>query len=223
MKYWLLIGFVFFGVCTLFAQPDRAEVRKGNRDYSRGEYGKAVIDYLRAIEKDTASVAAHYNLNNTRYRQELYEEAEKGLKAKIETITDQLQRADAFHNLGNMQLKQKKYAESIDSYKDALRLRPGDMETKSNLAYAQKMLDNQDQDNQDNQDDQDQNDQDNQDQNQDRQDQPQDQKEQEAPPKITPQDARQMLEAMQQKEKETQDKVNKEKVLAVPPPSGKNW
>ena len=225
MRYWLFIGFMILGALSLCAQVDRAEVRQGNRDFRRGEFGKAVIDYLRAIEKDTTSVAAHYNLNNTRYRQEQYEEAEKGLQAKIETITDPVQRADAFHNLGNMQLKQKKYGEAVDSYKDALRLRPHDVETKSNLAYAQKMLENQDQDSQDNQDDQNQDDQDNQDQdqNQDQQDQPQEQKEQEAPPKISPQDARQMLEAMQQKEKETQDKVNKEKVLAVPPPSGKNW
>ncbi|MDR2585562.1 MAG: tetratricopeptide repeat protein [Prevotellaceae bacterium] len=225
MRYWLF--FVFFILFTgfLYAQPDKSEVRRGNRLFGKESFVDAELEYRRAIEKDSTSIAAHYNLNNARYKQNLYEQAETGLKAKIEAFSDPVQRAYAFHNLGNMQLKQKKYAESIDSYKDALRLRPDDMETKSNLAYAQKMLENQqnqqDQDNQDqNQDDQ------NQDQNQDNQNQDQkeqDQKEQEVPPKISPQDARQMLEAMLQKEKETQEKVNKEKVKVAPPPSGKNW
>jgi len=82
------------------------------------------------------------------------------------------------------------------------------------LAYAQKMLENQDQEGEDDK-------QDEQDDNEDKKDQNQDKKEQETPPKITPQDARQMLEAMLQKEKETQEKVK----AAVPPPqkSIKNW
>jgi tetratricopeptide (TPR) repeat protein len=226
MKYLLLILWIVFTTGIVWAQPDRADVRRGNSAFAKGDFATAELEYRRALEKDSTSIHAHYNLGNARYRQELYEQAEAGLKTKIDLATTPVQRADAFHNLGNMQLMQKKYAESIESYKDALRLRPNDMETKSNLAYAQKMLKNQ-QDNQDQDQNQDQNqddNQDNQDQNQNQnQDQNQDKKEQEAPPKITPQTARQMLEAMQQKERETQEKVNKEKALVTPPPSGKNW
>ena len=205
---------------SVFAQPDRAEVRRGNSAFAKGEFVRAELEYRRALEKDSTSIPAHYNLNNAKYKQKQYEQAENGLKAKMDAITDPVQRADAFHNLGNMQLMQKKYAESIASYKDALRLRPNDMETKSNLAYAQKKLEDQEQDNQNDQDDKNE-DKDNKDQNQDKKDQNQDKKEQEAPPKITPQDARQMLEAMLQKEKETQEKVK----AAVQPPqkSIKNW
>jgi len=215
-------------VGAVMAQPDRSEVRQGNRDFYKGKFTNAVSEYSQALERDSTSIAARYNLSNTQYKQELYESAEEGLKAKMDAILEQSQRADAFHNLGNMQLLQKKYAESIESYKDALRLRPNDRETKSNLAYAQKMLQNQDEEGDGDQD-QDNQDQDNQDQNQNQdqnkdQNQNQDQKEQEAPPKITPQDARQMLEAMQQKERETLEKVEKEKdkaaVLVRP---SKNW
>ena len=224
MRYWILISFFVLSAGTLLAQPDKAEIRKGNQEFNRKKHTEAEIDYRRALDKDSTSILAHYNLNNTRYRLEQFAEAEKGLTETIQTITDPIQRAYAFHNLGNMQLKQKKYKESIDSYKNALRLRPNDMETKSNLAYAQKM--DQEQDDQgDGESDQDQDDQDqnqgdqNPEQNQDQQNQ----KEQEVPPKITPQAAQQMLEAMMQKEKETQEKVNREKVQAVPPPSNKNW
>lgn len=209
---------------ALSAQPDKAEVRRGNRAFGRGEFATAELEYRRALERDSTSVPALYNLGNARYRQEQFEQAEAGLKEKIERFSNPVQRADAFHNLGNMQLLQKKYTESIESYKDALRLRPNDMETKSNLAYAQKMLENQqdEQQGQDQDQEQDEDGQDNQDQDQD-QNQNQDQREQEVPPKISPQDARQMLEAMLQKERETQEKVNEEKAKAVVSPLKKNW
>ena len=63
--------------------------------------------------------------------------------------------------------------------------------------------------------------QDNNDQNQDQKKQQQPQGE---PPKITPQAAQQMLQAIQAKEKETQDKVNKEKAEALKGrQKDKNW
>ena len=86
---------------------------------------------------------------------------------------------------------------------------------------------NQDQqDNQNQQNNQDQNQQDNQDQNQqDNQDgQNRDGQNQPQPVKISPQQAQQMLKAMQAKEKETQDKVNKEKAEALKSrQKEKNW
>ncbi|MDD2823888.1 MAG: tetratricopeptide repeat protein, partial [Bacteroidales bacterium] len=138
-----------------------------------------------------------------------------------------LHKADAWHNLGNMNLDQKEYAASIEAYKQSLRIRPEDVETKTNLAYAQKMLkDQQEQQEQQEQKDQNQDQDQDQDQNQNQdQNQDQDQKQdQGAQPNISPQAAQQMLEAVQQKEKETQEKVQKEKAgTAVPVRSGKNW
>ena len=83
---------------------------------------------------------------------------------------------------------------------------------------------NQDQNKDQNQDNQDQN-QDQQDQNKDQdQNQNQNQQQQGQQPKITPQAAQQMLQAIQAKEKETQDKVNKEKAKALNSrQKEKNW
>ena len=86
--------------------------------------------------------------------------------------------------------------------------------------------DNQNDQNQDQKDDQkddqqDKNDQNNNDQNQNQQ---KPQQSQDEPPKITPQAAQQMLQAIQAKEKETQDKVNKEKAEALKGRQrDKNW
>ena len=99
-------------------------------------------------------------------------------------------------------------------------------QNQQNQDDRQQNQDQQDNQNQDQQNNQDQNQQDNQDQNQqDNQDgQNRDGQNQPQPVKISPQQAQQMLKAMQAKEKETQDKVNKEKAEALKSrQKEKNW
>ena len=210
----------------LQAQSDRSEVRAGNREFKKGEFREAELDYKRALVEDSTSITAKYNLGNALYRTESYSEAElylKGLGDSLKSVSPS-RASDCFHNSGNLALKQKKYQEAVDAYKESLRLEPDNFETKSNLAYAQKMLkeqqqqqqnQNQQQDQKDQQDqDQDQNkgqDQQNQDNKQDQNQDQQNQQQQQDQPQITPQAAQQMLQAIEDKEKQTQDKVKKAK------------
>lgn len=245
------------------AQDVKTEIRKGNRLYEKKDYKNAELEYRRAFLKDSTSVAARYNLANTMYRMENTAEAESLLLPLADSMKGNPAGADYYHNLANFFLKDKKYREAVDNFKNSLRLRPDDMETKTNLAYAQKMLkeqenqqnqQNQNQDqNQQNQDqnkDQDknqdknqnqdqnkdqnnQNDQQNpnqnqQNQNNDQQDQNKDQQGQNQDSrsdyKITPQTAQQIFNAMEAKEKKTQDKVKKEKAKALKSKQKeKNW
>lgn len=213
----------------LQAQSDRSEVRAGNREFKKGEFREAELDYKRALEEDSTSVTAKYNLGNALYKTESYSEAElylKGLGDSLKSVSAS-KASDCFHNSGNLALKQKKYQEAVDAYKESLRLEPDNFETKSNLAYAQKMLkeqqqqqQQQQQNQQDNQNQQDQNQQQNQNQdqqdnrdqdNQQDQNRNQDQQDNQNQPQITPQAAQQMLQAIEDKEKQTQDKVKKVK------------
>lgn len=217
------------------AQVDRHDVRAGNRKFRKDKWREAEIDYRKAVVKDSMSVAGQYNLANDLYRQGKYDESVKALDAVKDVATG----ADYFYNKGDVALQMKDYAGAVEAFKQSLLINPGDMDAKENYIYAKKMLE--DQDNQgggDGQDDQNQ-DQDNQDQNQDQnnqdrdqnqdnqQDQPQDQDKQEQPqqqPQISPQQAQQMLQAIQAKEKDTQDKVNKEKAeLLKSRQKEKNW
>ncbi|MDR2801754.1 MAG: tetratricopeptide repeat protein [Prevotellaceae bacterium] len=243
------------GVINAAAQaPERHDMRKGNKLYKHGEYEKAEIAYKHGLEKDTTSFGARFNMADALYKQGKTENAEKLFQSLTGAETDDMRKAKVFHNLGNTQLKQQKYEESIKSYKQSLRLNPVDDETRTNLAYAQVMLQQQQQEQQDNQNNQDKQDQQQQDkqQNQDnkdqqdkqdkqdkqddqnqqqqpnpqeQQEQPQDkQDEQQQQQKISPQDAQRMLEAIQADEKETQDKVNKEKAKALQRQQiEKNW
>ena len=224
---------------AMSAQIDRKEVRSGNRQFRRENYKEAEISYRKALVKDSLSFAANYNLANVLYRGEHYDEAGKIMETVKEAAPASEHGADYFFNAGDIALARKDYAAAVDAFKQSLLLNPGDLQAKENYIYAKKMLedqqqngggggqdnqenqqnqDQQDNQNQDQQNNQDQNQQDNQDgQNRDGQNQPQ-------PVKISPQQAQQMLKAMQAKEKETQDKVNKEKAEALKSrQKEKNW
>lgn len=254
----LFAGILILSAQMLSAQTDKSEVRKGNREYRKGEFKEAEIDYRRALVKDSLSFAANYNLACDLYRQEQYDEAGNYMKKIADQAAASTRESDYYYNLGDIALAKQDYKGAVDAFEKALLLNPGDMDAKENYVYAKMMLqnqqnqqnqDNQNQDNQDNQnqdqDDQNQNqDQKQNDQNQDNQDQKQndqnqdqnnnqdqsnDQNRQNQSPqqqdaKISPQAAQQMLQAIQAREKETQDKVNREKAAAMKSrQKEKNW
>ena len=229
---------------TASAQVDRHDVRAGNRKFNKEEYKQAEIDYRKAVVKDSLSVAGEYNLASALYRQEDFDGAGKALDAIKDLAPVSEYAGDYYFNQGNIALQKEDYASAVESFKQSLLLNPGDLDAKENYIYAKKKLQDQQnggggQDNQDqnqDQDNQDQNqDQDNQDQNQNQdnqdqdnqnqnQNQNQDQSQQPQDQKISPQQAQQMLQAIQAKEKETQDKVKKEKAeLLRSKQKEKNW
>ena len=249
MRRYILLIFAVLLTVPVWAQVDRKDVRRGNRDFRKGEFREAEIDYRKALVKDSLSVAANYNLANTLYREGDYAQAQQTLERVKDTAPMTAASADYYFNLGDAALQQKDYQKAVEAFGESLIRRPDDLQAKENFIYAKKMLQNQqnqqqnqqndqNQDNQDNQDQnnqQDQNDQQNDqdqnkddqqnDQNKDQQDQDQQKQPQQGQqPKITPQAAQQMLQAIQAKEKETQDKVNKEKAEALKArQKDKNW
>ena len=244
--FYILILLYAVSVCDLSAQIDRREVRKGNREFKKENYKEADIEYRKALVKDSLSMAANYNLAGNLFRQEEFEQASKVLDRIKEVAPSSEYAADYYYNAGDVAIASKDWQAAVDALKQSLLRNPGDLDAKENYIYAKKMLENQqqqqqnqnqDQNQQDqnkdqnqdqnkdqNQDKQDQNQDQNKDQNQDKQDQNQNQQQQGQQPKITPQAAQQMLQAIQAKEKETQDKVNKEKAKALNSrQKEKNW
>lgn len=247
-RYILVVSMLLSVALTASAQVDRHDVRAGNRKFRKDNWKEADISYRKALVKDSTSVAANYNLANTLYRQENYEEAEKLMKKIGDNASASANAADYWYNTGDIAIAKKDWQGAVNAFKEALLKNPSDMDAKENYIYAKKMLENQQKNgggNGDGQDNQDQNNQ-NQDQNQNKngQDQNNDQNKdqnqnqnqnngqgngsqqplQGQEGKISPQQAQQMLRAIQAKEKETQDKVNKEKADALKSrQKEKNW
>ena len=200
---------LFLSCLSLCAQADRSEVRAGNRQFRKGNWPKAEIDYRKALLKDSTSFAASYNLAGALYREENFEEAGKSLEAVRDAAPLSVNAADYYYNQGNVAVQGKDWGAAVEAYRQSLLRNPGDMEAKENYAYAKLMLKNQenggDGQNQ------------NQDQNQGNQPQPQQ-------GQISPQQAQQLLKAIQAREKETQEKVNKEKAAVMKSrQKEKNW
>lgn len=228
----ILCILLILSALPLSAQVDRREVRAGNRKFRKADYKNAEIDYRRAVVKDSLSLAGEYNLASALYRQESWDEAGKALETVKDVAPASEHAADYYYNVGDVALQKKDYGAAVKAFKESLLLRPDDMNAKENYIYAKLMLKNQQnggggggdndqqQDQDQNQDQQQDQDQQQQDQNQDQQNQDQQQQQQQ----ISPQQAQQMLQAVQAKEKETQDKVNKEKAAALQSrQKEKNW
>ena len=241
IEYIILAFALLLASISAAAQTDRREVRSGNRQFRKENFTRAEIDYRKALVKDSSSFAASYDLANSLYRQNNFEEAGKTLEKVKDSAPMNPNSSDYYYNLGNVACQKKDWQAAVDAYKQSLLRNPADVDAKENYIYAKLMLKNQggggnDKNNQNqdqNQQNQNQNQQ-NQNRNQQNQDQNQNQNQnqnqqnqqqgQQGQGKISPQQAQQMLSAIQAKEKETQDKVNKEKAaLLKSKQKEKNW
>lgn len=229
MRRVLIMVLALLVALPLSAQTDKREVRRGNRRFGKQNYKEAELDYRRAMAKDSTSFAATYDLASTLYKQKDFEGAGSVLAKTADAAAESVYADKYYYNSGDIALQKKDYAAAAQAFKQSLLKNPGDLEAKENYIYAKKMLENQQNQDQQDQDDKNKNkqDQDDRQQNQQPKDQPQEPQEQPGQPqeqKISPQQAQQMLQAIQAKEKETQDKVEKAKALqAKTRQKEKNW
>jgi tetratricopeptide (TPR) repeat protein len=221
MIRFILLSLPLFFVFSLpaFSQKEvRKELKKGNKEYKQEKYTEAEINYRKALELNARSKDAAYNLGNSLYKQSKFEEAMQQYQAALTQEKDKNFAAAGWHNIGNIFMNNKEYQKSVDAYKQSLRLNPNDDETRYNLALAQKLLENQQQQNDQNKDKQDQQNkderqkQDQDQQKQDRQQDKQDQQQQQNPNEMQKENAEQILNAMMQNERNTQEKVKAEQI-----------
>jgi len=139
MKYLILIGLLISST-FLFGQLDLGFIRDGNKEYKEKSYTNSEESYRRALEIDAENYKGLYNLGNSIYQQGRFKEAVKHFEAATAYAPDDDSRAQALHNLGNSHLKLQDFENSVKAYIEALRINPGDMETKYNLAYAMQKL-----------------------------------------------------------------------------------
>ena len=218
-----LLTIIFLGaVSLLYAQQESPDVRLGNRQYNDSNYVDAEVNYRRAVDKNDQSFEAHYNLGDALFRQEKYPEAleqyakaEQILQNDDKTRKEQVasRMADTYHNMGNALYAQQQYDKAVAAYQQSLRLNPKDNDTRYNLVKAMQQLQQQQQNqNQEQQQDQQQNQQNDSTQ---QQQPPQQQQQQQQPPQqseeqMDKETAEQILQALEQDEQETQEKLQRQ-------------
>ena len=236
-------------------------VYEGNELATDAKYVAAEMEYRKAISEQPNNVAGTYNLGNSYYKNGNYDEALFRQQQAAKYATSKSDKHKAFHNIGNILMKNKQCKEAVEAYKNALRNDPTDDETRYNLGLAkecaeqqkddnqdknkdkdedkkdenkdQKDKDGQDKENQDNKGDKDKKDgEDQKDNNQQPKDNKQDQgkgdekKEQQQQPQpgqLSPQQIKNLLEAMNNQEQKTQEKINAEKAKGAKVRTDKDW
>jgi len=251
MKKYIIIILMILNGSVLFAQDAKTYIYKGNQLYDQKNFKEAQADYQKAIQKKKMPLESNFNMGDAMYKQKQFDNAAKNFTNIASSTNDPQIKAGAYHNLGNSLLETKKYDESIDAYKKALLNNPKDDATRYNLAYAQEMLKKQKNQNKNNQNNQNQNNQNNQNKNKndkgnpdkknqdkDKQDQnkqnqdpgkqdpnKQDQQKQPQQPKdgISKDDAQRMLNALNNQEQGTQDKLKNKKLKGTGTRVLKDW
>lgn len=226
---------------TVDAQADRKFIRQGNRQYEKENFAESEILYRRAADKNLNSADALFNAGDALYRQKKYEDAGRQFSENHKLYEDRGRKSASFYNMGNSLLMANKVKESIEAYKNSLRLNPSNLEAKYNLAYAQDLLEQQEQQQQQDRSSQDQNkDQnknegkDDQQQNQNRdekqdnqqagnEDKQQQEQQQDQQQTIPKEDAERLLNAIANDEREVQEKVKREKAAKARVKTLKNW
>jgi tetratricopeptide (TPR) repeat protein len=240
----------------------RENVREGNALYNQLKFKEAEVAYKKGLSKNPNYPTASYNLGNAIYQQNRNKEAVSQFELVEKTFNSKLNKAEAYHNMGNSFMKEKQYDKAVEAFKNAMRNNSKDDETRYNLALAQKLLKNQQQDNKDNKDNK--NNKDNKDnkdkdkkekekeggdeekkddknkdkdkgkdkeddkgdQKKDKENKKDDDKKQDKKPRpnqLTPEQIKQLLEAMNNEENKTQKKLNAEKAKGKKIKQEKDW
>jgi Ca-activated chloride channel homolog len=243
LKSALLCVFMIIPV-ALNAQADKKYIRKGNREYEKQKFSESEISYKKAIDKNHQSPDAVFNDGDALYKQKKFEEAGKQFTESANEYDNRKKKSAGLYNLGNSMFNANKLEESIDAYKNSLKLYPNNPEAKYNLAYAMDMLKKQQEQQKKQQQDKNKQDQ-NKDKDKDKQNQKndqnnkndknkdqqkdqnnnQDQKQKQQPQKqqISREDAQRLLNSLANDEKNVQEKVNLEKAAKAKVKSRINW
>ena len=218
-KTYITLLFLLVASSAFAQKTERDYLRSGNKLYNDSLFIKAEVDYRKALEINPKSTDAMFNLGNSLLMQQKAKEAMEQFESASKVEKDRL--AQIYHNMGVILQSSKQYPQCIEAYKESLRNNPKDDETRYNLALAQKLLKDQQQN-------QDQNQDKNQDQKQDQKDDKKDQnknqqeqdkkdqqnqnqqQQQQNKDEMSKENAQQLLNAVMQDEKNVQDKVKKQ-------------
>lgn len=204
------------------AQSPNARIRSGNRYYKKKQVDQSVQEYRSAVQQAPDNPTANYNLGNAQFRKNNFDEAARSYDATIKNSpNDKAMQQKSYYNKGVAMIKQKKLQESIDAWKQALKLDANDADARENLEKALMQQKQQQQQQQKNQNDQKKEQKEKKEEKKEQQQQQQ-QQPRPQPSRLNKQQVEQLLKALEQKENDLQNKIKQNKVKAPQQPE-KDW
>ena len=115
-------------------------IYEGNKNAQSESYIEAEKSYRKALSLSPEKAEALYNLGNTHFLEEQYDEASQRFFQTQKLSKNKEVKHQAFHNMGNVYMQKKEYQKAVEAYKNALRNNPADDETRYNYALAKELL-----------------------------------------------------------------------------------
>ena len=208
---------------AIFAQSDKATIKKGNEAYAKKDYEAAAVNYKKAIEKDPADPIAQYNLGNALYKNNKADDAVNAYETAVSSSKSNEEKAKSFYNKGVVLQNNKKLPECIEAYKNALKLSPDDEDARQNLQKALQQQKQQEQkQKQDKEKKKPKEDKKDKEKQKPKDEDKKDDQPKPQPSKLSKQDAEEKLKALLQQEKNLQDKLKKVNAASPNKPE-KDW
>ena len=222
---------LYFILCLLLlfvsanGQTANQLIREGNKLFSSKKYAQAEVLYRKAVDKEANNAIANYNLGRSLQAQKKNDEAKKLYEKAAELEKNPVRKSSSYSNLGTILQDEKDYAKAIEAYKNALRRNSDHRNARYNLELCKRQQKKQQQNQSSggkNKPDKDKDKKKNQPQNKNK-DNNQKNNQQKDNQGMSKDNAEQLLNAVKQQEKETQERLAK----AMRQPSDrkldKNW
>ena len=184
-----LVAILFLTPVLVIAQQENNSIQQGNNFYRQQQYDKAESEYEKALQNSPNNKIAKFNLANALIKLDKKAEADKLLAELSANENKTAIRPKATYNEGVLLTQQKKLEESIEAYKETLRLDPNDKEARENLQKALLELKKKNPPK--------------------KQEKKKEEQKQQPKPKISPREAEQQLKLLEQKEKQVQERMQK--------------
>ena len=136
----LMIVICLLSALTVQAQTVERQIRKGNRQYHKGNYIEAETQYRKVLTDKPTNADAQFNLGAALYMQENYEGAMEAFQKVVEMTPDAKLKSKAVFNVGNCLLEQGKYYNAFNIYKVALKFDADNEDALYNLEYCRAHL-----------------------------------------------------------------------------------
>ncbi len=132
----VLCGFFLLGISATHAQTSNNLIEEGNKWYRQKEYTKAENAYKKALQTFSNLDIAQFNYGNALMQQNRFEDAITAYRTIVDNGKNGPLKAKAYYNIGVAYSNAEKLKESIEAYKNALKIDPTDEEARENLQKA---------------------------------------------------------------------------------------